>query len=217
MLAQYEDTHIIAPYVMYMRGLATTKKPINSLEDYKGLKGLSNGRWGGRLMEVLGMTPVTVAFQDQFSSLEKGVIDAEWMVNFTLEDFHFGEVFNYIVEMATPQVTSAIAVNLKTWNSLPADIQKIIDDTTADYWIDMVDREQVLIDKERGQEALTKFPNITWTKLPNDDLDKMAQLQRPVLEEWATEINSKGFPGNDIRDEFLRLDAQYSALEYEPK
>ncbi|MDD5701819.1 MAG: TRAP transporter substrate-binding protein DctP [Dehalococcoidales bacterium] len=217
MLAQYEDTHIIAPYVMYMRGLATTKKPINTLEDFKGLKGLSNGRWGGRLMEVLGMTPVTVSFQDQFSSLEKGVIDAEWMVNFTLEDFHFGEVFNYIVEMATPQVTQAIAVNLKTWNSLPADIQKIIDDTTADYWIDMVDREQVLIDKERGQEALTKFPNIKWTKLSNDDLDKMAQMQRPVLEEWATEINSKGLPGNDIRDEFLRLDAKYSAPEYEPK
>jgi TRAP-type C4-dicarboxylate transport system substrate-binding protein len=152
-----------------------------------------------------------------FSSLEKGVIDSMWMANFTLEDFHFGEVFNHIVEMATPQNTQAIAVNLKTWNSLPPDIQKIIDDTTDDYWIDMVDREEVLIDKERGQEALTKFPNIKWTTLSKDDLDKMAQMQRPLLDEWAAEINSKGLPGNAIRDEFLRLDAKYSAPEYEPK
>jgi TRAP-type transport system periplasmic protein len=217
MLAQYTDTHMIAPYVMYMRGLATTKKPINTLEDYKGLKGLSNGRWGGRLMEVLGVTPVTIAFQDMFSDLQKGVIDAEWCANFTLDDFKFGEVFNYIVEMATPQVTTAVAVNLKSWNSLPADIQKIIDDTTASYWVDMVDREQILVDKERAQSALTKYPNLKWTKLSKDDMDKLAQLQRPVIDEWAAEINSKGLPGNDIRDEFLRLDAKYSAPEYEPK
>jgi TRAP-type C4-dicarboxylate transport system substrate-binding protein len=217
MLAQYTDAHIIAPYVMYMRGLATTKKPINTLEDFKGLKGLSNGRWGGRLMEVIGVTPVTVAFQDMFSDLQKGVIDAEWCANFTLEDFHFGEVFNYVVELATPQVTTAVAVNLKSWNSLPPDIQKIIDDTTANYWIDMVDREQILVDKERAQSALTKFPNIKWTKLSKGDMDKLAQLQRPVIDEWTTEINSKSLPGNDIRDEFLRLDAKYSAPEYEPK
>ena len=214
MRAPYNDTKIITQYVLYQRGLGNTKRPIYKLEDFAGLKLLSSGRWAGARIEALGATPVSISPEEMFSSIQNGVIDGSWAVGFALVDWGFGELFKYISDMSTPQAIMDITMNLNTWNSLPADLQQIMADT-GEWFVDYCDEAQLRVQNERIQAAKEQY-DIQWNDIPQEEYERWVPADRAVLDEYATELEEKGYPGYNLRDEFLKLEKKYSGMEYAP-
>ena len=110
-----------------------TKKPVNALDDLKGLKIRGVGGYG-KVMQQFGMSPVTLAFAETYTSLATGVIDATCGSN--LIDFRDGKWYEqakylYRLPLTGSQVAPFI-VNMNAWKKLPEDLKQILQ--TAGDW-----------------------------------------------------------------------------------
>jgi TRAP-type C4-dicarboxylate transport system substrate-binding protein len=158
------------------------------------------------------MIPVSIPPSDIYSSLQKGIIEAMPVAMYELEDWNTGEILKYQSEVASCTPGFGITINLKKWNSLPADIQQIITDL-GPWLVDLNDQVNLQIDRDRRASAIEKY-NTQFIQIPQEELDKWAAVDKPVFDSLINELESQGYPGNKIRDEFLKLEKQYSAPEY---
>jgi len=106
-----------------------SKRPIEKLEDFKGLKVRATGTPADTLKKA-GCTPVFFPGSELYQALQTGVCDAAfWGATYTGYEMKFNEVTKYIVQPDLARVSNVeITVNMKLWKSLPSDIKKILED-----------------------------------------------------------------------------------------
>lgn len=130
---EFNDTHMLfyvscGPYV-----LASRDKAIMKPQDLKGLKVRAAGTQAGEFIKAYGGTPVSMPMADVFDAVSKGMVDVILVPLETLKAWKHGDVTKFVtilpVSFANPTATF---MNLKTWNSLPPDIQKIFNDVGKD-------------------------------------------------------------------------------------
>lgn len=117
------------------------KKEINSVDDLKGLKMRIPGL-GGEVMQKLGAVPVALTGGELFTSLQSGAIDAtEWVGPYNDLAFGFYKVAQhyYASGWHEPGAMLEFTVNEAAFNSLPSDLQKIVEVATRAINQDMFD------------------------------------------------------------------------------
>jgi len=160
-------------------------KEINSVEDLKGLKMRIPGM-GGEVMQRAGVTQVTVAASEIFTALQTGAIDAaEWVGPYNDLSLGLNKAARYYYYPGWHETSPMLecTVNLDAWNSLPPDLQAIVEnvcqaintDIMAEYtWGNAVALEQ-----------MKKDPDIEIRRLPDDVLALLKRLSREAMEELA--------------------------------
>jgi len=109
------------------------RKPINSVEDLKGLKMRIPGL-GGKVMARLGVTVQVLAGGDIFPALERGAIDAtEWVGPYDDEKLGFYKVAKYYYYPGwwEPGPVLHFFVNKNAWSKLPKEYQNILKTAAA--------------------------------------------------------------------------------------
>lgn len=109
-----------------------TKKPIESIEDFKGLKIRAPGAYG-KFLRNLGASPVSLAWSEIYTSLSTGVIDGSIGSNMIdHRDGNHVEVAKYMYKLplAGAQVLSVV-VNQQAWQKLSPDLQAIVKAATT--------------------------------------------------------------------------------------
>jgi TRAP-type mannitol/chloroaromatic compound transport system substrate-binding protein len=104
------------------------RKPIETIEDLKGLKMRVSGLAGSVYKEV-GVTQQTMPAGEIFPSLERGVIDAaEWVGPYQDARMGFHKVAKYYHSTGwhEPSTTSEIMINKQAWESLPDDLKAVV-------------------------------------------------------------------------------------------
>lgn len=104
-----------------------TKKPINSVEDFKGMKIRAPGAYG-KFLANLGAAPVSLAWSEIYTGLVTGVIDGSIGSNMIdHRDGNHVEVAKYMypLPLAGAQVLP-ILVNKRAWNKLPDDLKDVV-------------------------------------------------------------------------------------------
>ncbi len=120
----YEGQNVVVlpPYGMLgSENFCWSRKPINSLEDFKGLKFRTVGVWG-KCLERLGARVVSLAGGEVYPSLERGVIDAAEFATPAIDrKIGFEEICPYlkVPGIHEPCAPLETLVNEKTWNELP--------------------------------------------------------------------------------------------------
>jgi TRAP-type C4-dicarboxylate transport system substrate-binding protein len=160
-----------------------TKKPINSLADLKGLKIRAVGAYG-KTMKQLGMSPVTMAFAETYTSLATGVIDATCGSN--LIDFRDGKWYEpakYLYpQILTGAQTAPIIVNPAAWEKLSPDLQSIL--TTAGNWCG-IDMAAKALTWEKAAVAQMVEGGMTWSPAPSDaDVKAWAEAGKAIWPEY---------------------------------
>ncbi|MFK8080431.1 MAG: TRAP transporter substrate-binding protein [Granulosicoccus sp.] len=103
-------------------------KPVNSLDDLKGLTMRIAGL-GGEAMRSLGVNAVLLSPPEIFPAFKSGAIDAaEWVGPMLDQSFGLHELAKlcYIPAFHEPAAALEIVVNADAYNELPADLQAII-------------------------------------------------------------------------------------------
>jgi TRAP-type C4-dicarboxylate transport system substrate-binding protein len=174
----------------------TTKKPVRKLEEMKGLKIRATGRLAD-LTSALGATPVPIGMPDMYESLRKGVVDGTMSNMETLKGWKTGEVIKYAT--TTWKVGSCdtfyVVMSKKKWDSLPADVQKIITSVTEEYkekwavlWND-IDIEGLDFFKKQGGEVIS---------LDDAELARWAKAAEPVTAGFKKDLMGKGYQTGEI-------------------
>lgn len=108
---------------------AHSHKPIRKLEDFKGLKMRTVGAWS-QILPKLGASVVSLPGGEVYQALERKVIDAtEWATPGENVISGFQDIAKYVIVPGShqPSAPFEVTVNKKVWDSLPKDLQKVLD------------------------------------------------------------------------------------------
>lgn len=123
---EFKDVKVLLFYTSEPYILITRDKPVNTLEDLKGLKIRMTGGPPTEMVRALGGVPLLVPMTDAYISLQKGVSDGMGTPWEAIHTYRFYEVANHYTEVPFPAVYFSIVMNKSSWDALPADIQDAI-------------------------------------------------------------------------------------------
>ncbi len=108
------------------------KTPVRHLADFKGKKiRVLASPFQTQAIARLGATPVAMTLGDVIPAIQQGAIDGAIGGIVVWTPMHFQDTAKYVTETGQPAVYAIVEIS-KTWyDSLPADLQKIVDDDAA--------------------------------------------------------------------------------------
>ena len=160
-------------------------KEINSIADLKGLKMRIPGL-GGEVFTRAGGEAVNIPGGELYTSLQSGVIDAtEWVGPYNDLAFGFHQIakYYYYPGWHEPGPTLEIIVNKHAYNSLPGDLQKMIEVAARAVNQDMLDEYTA-----RNNSALVELVEkhgVEIRQFPDDMLAKLRDISLQVYQENA--------------------------------
>ena len=177
------------------------------MEDLKGmtLRGL------GLIAEVvsaLGGTPRSIPMPEAYEALQKRVIDGLMIPMETLRAFRLAEVTKYATECwPIGQVyTFYLVMNKDTWNKLPPNIQKILNEYPFEEKFAAMWNEIDIDGKQYGMEKGLKF-----IELPPDEIKKWKKAVEPVVDKYVKSMTDAGYPTKEVRESinYVRMRIEY--------
>ncbi len=195
--------------IMYLHGhgpgILSTKKPVSTLEELKGMKIKCAGT-NARILAALGATPVAMPQNETYEALQKGVVDGLLSPIETLKGWKVAEV----VQSTTKNMGSSyslgffVAMNKNKWDSLPKDVQETIEKVNQE-WIDKTGNAWDEFDKAGTEFTLAKGNKII--ELTPDEDVRWAKAVQPVLAEYVAAAKARGVPAEEalkFRQEWLK-------------
>lgn len=176
-------------------GFLHTKKPVSKLEDLKGMK-IRTGGLQSKIASVLGAAPVSIPITDAYDALSKGVADGICLNDEGILIWSLGDVVKcHLRNWGTTYTAGFYTVmNKEKWNSLPKDIQAIIEKIDEE-WIEKAavmwqERDEVM------RDTLAKKGN-QFVELTKEEDARWAALVEPVLADYVKMTKEKGLPGEE--------------------
>ncbi len=125
-----------------------TKKPINSIGDFKKLKIRCPGAYG-KMLANLGASPVVMAFSEVYTALSTGVVDGVDGCNLVdHETGKFYEVAKYMYPLPlTGSQVAGLIVNMDAWKKLPDDLKAILEAASVIFGDDQMTKS-IIWEKE---------------------------------------------------------------------
>jgi TRAP-type C4-dicarboxylate transport system substrate-binding protein len=130
-LGANKGLHGAGMFIVQPDSLAS-KAPIRSLADFKGKKiRIFASDFQSEALKRLGATPVAMTLADVLPALQQGAIDGAIAGITVFSAFHYQDAAKYVTEINQPSIFLMVEIS-KTWyDSLPLDLQKIIDRDAA--------------------------------------------------------------------------------------
>ena len=165
------------------------KKPLNTLEDLKGLELRASGGVA-EYLKALGATPVGMPQSEAPEALQKGVVKGAASSLETLMDFKYAELCKYVMMVNGPVYPFSVVMNLDKWNSLPQDVKDVMDGLSVEqaFWTGNY------MDKHVDESVAwsKKNHNIEITELSAETLAELEKLVSPITEKWISTAKEKG-------------------------
>ncbi|MCB1615460.1 MAG: TRAP transporter substrate-binding protein DctP [Pseudomonadales bacterium] len=158
-------------------------REINSVADLQNLKMRIPG-FGGEVLNRLGGTAVNIPGGEIFTALQTGVIDAtEWVGPYNDLTFglHQAAQYYYYPGWHEAGPTLEFTVNKKAWNSLPKDLQAIVEIAARATNQNMLDEYTA-----RNNAALIELKEkhgVSVRAFPKDVLRELKKVSQQVLKE----------------------------------
>ena len=179
------------------------RKEIHSLADLKGLKFRAPGNQG-RVLQKLGVTPVSLPGGEIFPALQSGAIDAaEWIGPYNDLALGFYQVCRYYYSPGyhEPGPNLQLMINERAWQSLTPDLQEIVRSASAAATRDMLAEYNAR--SGPALRTLVKDPGVIVRPLPEEVLMACGEKSNEVLNEIYAADDSPDRIVRRIIDDFL--------------
>jgi len=162
-------------------------KQINTVNDLKGLKMRIPGL-GGEVLRRAGGTPITLPGAEIFTSLQTGAIDAtEWVGAYNDVSFglHKAAKYYYYPGWHEPGPGLETMINKEAWESLPADLQAIVETTCQSITTDMV--AEYTHGNAYALQQLVDDPDVELRKFPGEVIELLRSITDEIVAEWIAD------------------------------
>lgn len=180
--------------------------PVRSLSDLKGLSLRASGV-PAQCLAAWGANPVGMPKSEYPEALQKGVIKGELSSLESLKDFKFAEILPYATITNTVVYPFAVVMNMDKWNSLPADVQKVMDDLireqsewTGNYMDDHVKESVAWSQQNHNLELITLDPA---------EKAQWDALIEPIKAQGIVEAAAAGIPAEAVVADIQKLIQHY--------
>jgi TRAP-type transport system periplasmic protein len=221
-LQDYIETHMkkdFEPYHVLLvnchaGALFMTKDPINTVEDFHGMKLRSYSRTNAWILEAVGATPLQVALPELAPMLSKGTVSGSILPYEIAPSVKMQDLTNYFTTLAPPQPRLSTAIftflmNRQKYESLPPDLKKVIDDNSGRNLAPFAIQtwEQVELDGEKVMQSKSKNK---FVELSAEETTKFKTKVQPVFERYKKMLDEGGDDGAKVLAEAEALEAKYS-------
>jgi TRAP-type C4-dicarboxylate transport system substrate-binding protein len=177
-----------------------SRMPIRKLADMKGVDLRASGG-AAKILKAWGANQVGMPMSAVPEALQKGVVKGLFTSLEVMQDFKFAEICKYITVTDTVIYPFAVVMNKAKWDSLPKDVQKVMDGLIREHsewtgaYMDKHIIEAVKWSKEtQGVEVIN---------LPDAQMARWNKLLGPITAGWIKSTTKKGYPAeaivNDIK------------------
>jgi TRAP-type C4-dicarboxylate transport system substrate-binding protein len=202
---EFEQVKIITLFTCPPANIMTIK-PVKSLKDLKGME-LRVGGTQADIIKNLGGIPVAMPQSDTPEALQKGTVKGHVSSMEVLKDFNYAAYTANATIANLWVVTFSVVMNKEKWNSLPADVKKVIDDMR---------REQAIWTGTYVDDHVTEA--LKWSKekynlqifeLPANEKSEVPKLIKPLIDGYVERVTKAGLPGSQIMKDVYALKEKY--------
>ncbi|MDG1430843.1 MAG: TRAP transporter substrate-binding protein [Paracoccaceae bacterium] len=213
LLDDMSDVHVLTTH-MHGPGLVhKTGAPIETVEDFAGLKLRGPSRPATMLLEKLGATPVGMPVPAFPEALSKGVVDGgviTWEMSPSLKLDELTDSHTDVAgEMALYNLFFIWAMNKDSYAALPDDLKAVIDANSGEFAAAWAGRAHDIGDVD-GRALMEESGNQI-AEISADVTAEMQALGDEVTAEWIADMNTKGFDGAQLVADANAIVAEVSA------
>lgn len=107
------------------------RKPIKTLEDFKGYKVRCGTLPAINAFKAIGASPVDIPLNEMYLALQQGVVDGAELPTDYIYEYSIFEVSKYFNQTYHTYGTQFLGINKRVWDSLKPDHQKAIQEAAA--------------------------------------------------------------------------------------
>ncbi|MGB7540752.1 MAG: TRAP transporter substrate-binding protein [Burkholderiales bacterium] len=174
---------ILAVWENGFRHITNNKHPIDTPADLKGIKlRVPEGKWRVKMFQAYGANPSPMKYSEVFTALQTGVMDGQENPFAQIYSAKFYEVQKYLSLTGHVYTPSYVAVGLKKWGTLPADVRKVLEDTAKET------QPFVYEKAARDDEELLVKMKAAGIQVNTPNKDAFIAASKPVYDEYAREV-----------------------------
>lgn len=188
-------------------GLLHSRLPVYKLEDLWGMR-IRSTSTSAKITNALGAAAVIRSQGYTYVLLQDHYVDATWSPMEVLKAWNQAEVIRYTIESYCIGYTSGfyVAMNLKKWNSLPKDVQRVFEEVSAE-WISKHAEAWDSSDEEGREFTLSLGNKII--SLSQEECVRWGKAAQSVIDEYVTQVGSKGLAGKGYVEAIRDLIKKY--------
>lgn len=169
------------------RNISNAVKPINTMEDLKGLK--------IRVMEspvniatytALGCNPTPMAFGELYTGLQQKTVDGQdngVVLTYTAKLYEVQPYYTFTGQIYAP---NAIVVSEAFWQSLPEDLQKVVQEG-SEYA--MENQRRLNTEMEASLQETMEAEGVSFNSMDPAEVERMREATSSVWEQFKSEID----------------------------
>jgi TRAP-type C4-dicarboxylate transport system substrate-binding protein len=181
--AEYAEVHPIAIWA-FNQATLHLNKPVQRVEDLKGLKIGLTAKPTGDAVALLGATPIAMRIDEFYPSASRGVVDGIAIAWIGVTQFKVHEVTKYHVDAQLGGGTGFIAMNKSAYNALPASARQIVDRNAG---LEVSAAFGKVVDGIQAQQraAVAAMPGHVMVELSRAERERWRQMAQPVIDQWV--------------------------------
>jgi tripartite ATP-independent transporter DctP family solute receptor len=194
--AEKKGLKVLAVWENGYRHITNNKHPINVPKDLEGIKlRVPQGKWRVKMFQAWGANPSPMKFSEVFTALQTGVMDGQENPFTQIYSAKFQEVQKYLSLTGHVYTPAYVTVGIKKWNTLPADVRKILADTAKET------QAYVYEEAAKDDDDLLGKLKAAGMQVNTPDKDAFIAASKPVYEEFAKEVKGS----KEIIDQAIAL------------
>jgi TRAP-type transport system periplasmic protein len=191
-----------------MKGLASystgameiiSKRPVRTLQDWKGLLVGAGNPQGSALASALGAAPVTIFWTDFYSGLSKGTVDAVLNSMRSSIVFKLTDSAKYVTLFYGQPTFLSFNINLTVWKAMPSEVQAVFIEE-AQKACDEMNAYQIKAWKETDRKALIGLGAEIYD-VPKAERERWKAIVQPYIDKKIAALGNLGVQIKKIMDE----------------
>ena len=174
---------VLAVWENGVRHITNNKHPIKVPADLQGIKlRVPEGKWRVKMFQAYGANPSPMKFSELFTALQTGVMDGQENPFTQIYSAKLQEVQKYLSLSGHVYTPAYLTVGTKRYESLPADVRKILEDTARET--------QAYVYQTAAHDDDELLGKLKQAGMQVNDVDKDAFVaaSRSIYEEFGKEV-----------------------------
>jgi len=207
-----EEFSIFKTVAVHLNALVpiSTNKKLESAPDFSGLRLRTGVPYAIQWLEQMGANGMSFAISDSYENISKNVADGllnDWN---NLNANKLYEVVDYVLDINVGAPIGFVAMNWDTYNSLPSDLQELIDGTFKELSFDLA--EAFANGRIAGLDMALEYNTEVYT--PSAELEaSMLEAAETVKSNWLATLREAGVNGKETL-QILQQKLEKYAEEY---
>ena len=206
------DVHLIAVHVHGPGVIHTKGDPITGPADFAGKKLRGPSRAANNLLTAMGATPVGMPVPAFPEALSKGVVEGgviPWEIVVPLKVHELADSHSEVSGDNAMYNTFFIwAMNKDSYNNLPDDLKKVIDDNSgleASAWAG-----RAMDEGDAKMKEIVSGTDNTITVMSDEATAEIKAIADGQIADWVKAMDANGLPGQAMLDDARALIAKHS-------